>query len=298
MGRFFAFWVKVVFLVKIDLMQKAVIILFAVLLGVSGFAQTSETYQGQTINLRDAQGLRQGVWMIFDQAGNVTEKGDYKDNKKEGVWTGYYPGGKIKHQITYTDNRADGPATFYFENGKISEQGVWKVNKWVGDYKFYHQNGSLAYDWKYNESGKRTGEQKYYYADGSLMIKGSWDDGKKKGVLTEYYPDGSIKSELGFIDGKIDLNNIKEYSIAEKPANKVLAPKTQEVTTKEPLDFFTRTGYFKTFNEHKKIDREGDFVNGKLINGKRYIYDDDGNLVRTLIYKEGKITESIQNSEL
>ncbi len=298
MGRFFAFYVKVVFLVKIDAMHKAIIILFFAFVWMAGFCQTSETYQGQTINVRDAQGQRQGIWMVFDQAGNLSEKGEYKNNKKEGIWVGYYVGGKIKHQITYTDNRADGPATFYFENGKISEQGVWKVNKWVGDYKFYHQNGSLAYDWKYNESGKRTGEQKYYYEDGSLMIKGSWDDGKKKGILTEYHPDGSVKSEIGFIEGKIDLTNIKEYSIAEKPSTKVVAPKTQEVSPQGNIDFFTRTGYYKTYNEHKKIDREGDFVNGKLMNGKRYIYDDEGNLTKVLIYKEGKVVETIQDGAL
>ncbi len=278
-------------------MFKTGITILLILLSLSVVCQTSETYKGQTINLRDTENKRQGIWYVFDNAGNPVEKGEYTNNKKEGIWVGYYPSGKIKHEITYTNNRPDGPATFYFENGKISEQGIWKINKWVGNYNFYHQNGNMAYQWKYNENGKRTGDQKYYYPDGSLMIKGNWADGKKEGTLTEYHNDGSIKSEINFNDGKIDVASIKEYTIAEKPSAKQMAPRVQPETqtqnqNQKTTELFTGTGFYKTFNEHKKTDREGDFVKGKLINGKRYLYDDDGNLTKVLIYKDGRVVET------
>lgn len=268
------------------------------LLIVCSYAQTSKVYEGETINVTDVNKKKQGKWIVFDKAGKKSDEGNYKDNKKEGLWKGYYASGKIKHEITYLSNRPNGPAKFYYEDGVISEQGIWKINKWVGEYKYYHENGNLAYDWKYNETGKRTGEQKYYYDDGSLMIKGDWNDGKKEGTLKEFYPDGSIKSEMDFAEGKLNVASIKEYQVAEKPANKELAPKIQTVkpktTTKTKVGVFDRTGYYKTFNEHKKVDREGDFVNGKLMEGKRYFYDDNGNLTRTLTYKDGKVVESIE----
>ena len=289
-------------------MARLFLIYILSLITLSGFAQSFEIYAGDTINKRDAENKRQGIWIKFDTQKRIEEKGQYVDNKKEGLWYGYYPSGKLKHEITYKRNRPDGPAKFYYEDGKISEQGIWKINKWVGDYKYYHANGNLAYDWKYNESGKRTGEQKYYYADGSLMIKGDWTDGKKEGTLREFYPDGSVKSEIDFADGKINVASVKEYEIAEKPAQKIMAPGTKPKkpasntsnaapSKSEEIGIFTQTGYYKTYNEFKKLDREGDFVNGKLINGKRYFYDDNGNLTRTLIYKDGKITESIDHTQ-
>ncbi len=275
-------------------------IVFVLLFFVNGFSQTSEVYEGETINVRDAANKKQGKWIIFDKAGKKTDEGNFKVNKKEGLWKGYYPSGKIKHEITFVNNRPNGPAKFFYEDGVISEEGIWKINKWVGDYKYYHENGNMAYEWEYNESGKRTGEQKYYYDDGSLMIKGDWISGKKEGTLKEFYPDGSVKSEMTFAEGKLNVATIKEYEVAEKPATKQVAPKTQPVTKKTSEDqkygVFSRTGFYKTYNEHKKIDREGDFVNGKLFNGKRYFYDDDGNLTRTLIYKDGKVAESIDNN--
>ncbi len=282
-------------------MGKWFLIVVSCLIFLKGFSQTSETYKGETVNRKDAENKKQGTWVKLDVAGNLEEKGEYINNFKEGLWYGYYPSGKLKHEITYTSNRPDGPAKFYYEDGKISEQGLWKINKWVGEYKYYHENGSLAYDWKYNETGKRTGEQKYYYPDGSLMIKGDWNDGKKEGVLTEFHPDGSIRSQMSFLEGKVDVASIKEFEIGQKPSQKLVAPKTQEVTESKPnnekIGAFTKTGYFKTFNEFKKIDREGDFVNGKFMTGKRYIYNDEGVLTRTLIFKDGKVVETIDANE-
>ena len=132
------------------------------------------------------------------------------------------------------------------------------------------------------------------------MIKGDWTDGKKTGVLTEFYPDGSIKSEINFIEGKIQVSSVKEYEIAEKPAQKQVAPKLQTVSNKKNSSqpqIFTKTGYYKTYNEFKKLDREGQFVNGKLQDGKRFFYDEDGNLIKTLIYKGGKVVESVDNTK-
>lgn len=282
-------------------MHKYLLVIASLLFSIGVLAQSSETYNGETVNVRDAENKRQGTWVKLDKQGRLEERGEYINNKKEGIWKGYYTSGKIKHEITYKRNRPDGPAKFFYEDGKVSEQGIWKINKWVGEYKYYHTNGNLAYDWSYNESGRRTGEQKYYYNDGSLMIKGDWTDGKKKGVLTEFYPDGSVKSEMNFIEGKVQVASITEYEIKEKPAARVVAPGTKKPaaakTKTENHGRFVQTGYFKTFNEFKKVDREGDFVNGKLIKGKRYLYNDNGDLVKTLIYENGKVVESIDATE-
>jgi len=255
-------------------MVKAFLIIAVLLISFQGYSQSSETYQGETVNVRDTENKRQGAWVKLNNQGILEERGGYINNKKEGIWKGYYASGKIKHEITYKRNRPDGPAKFYYEDGNVSEQGIWKINKWVGEYKYYHENGSLAYDWSYNESGRRTGVQKYYYDDGSLMIHGDWTNGKKKGVLTEFYPDGSIKSEMNFVEGKVQVASIQEYQIAEKPLERKTAPKTQKVkpTTKKGNNpgMFTQSGYYKTYNEFKKIDREGEFKNGKLMDGKRF----------------------------
>lgn len=279
-------------------MRKIINILIILLLGTFAYPQNPKTYEGETINQTDAQNKKQGKWVFFDREGKKTEEGNFTNNRKNGLWKSYYSSGRIKNEIIYQGNRPNGLAKFYYENGTISEQGVWKINKWVGEYKYFYQNGNLAYDWKYNETGKRTGEQKYYYEDGSLMIKGDWNNGKKEGILKEFYPDGSIKSEIQFNEGKINIKSIKEYQVAEKPAGKIIAPKIQKTKiTDKKIEIFDGTGFYKSYNEHKKVDREGNFVKGKLIDGKRYFYNEKGELIKEIIYKKGKISEVIDHTD-
>jgi len=47
-------------------------------------------------------------------------------------------------------------------------------------------------------------------------------------------------------------------------------------------------GYHKTYNDDKDILMDGDFKDGKLIDGKYYIYDEYGLLERIEVYKNGK----------
>ena len=49
-----------------------------------------------------------------------------------------------------------------------------------------------------------------------------------------------------------------------------------------------KDGYNKTFNKEGKIDREGEFKNAKLVDGKQYFYK-DGKLEKTAIVREGKV---------
>lgn len=279
-------------------MHKIINILVILFLVTFAYSQNPKTYNGEIINQTDAQNKKQGKWVFFDKKGNKTEEGNFINNRKDGLWKAYYSSGKIKNEIIYQGNRPNGFVKFYYENGIISEQGEWKINKWVGEYKYFHKNGNLAYDWKYAETGKRTGEQKYYYEDGSLMIKGNWDNGKKEGILKEFYPDGSVKSEIQFDEGKINVSSIKEYQIAEKPSGKIVAPKIQKTKAMDKnFGVFDGTGYYRSYNEHKKIDREGNFIKGKLTDGKRYFYNENGELIKEIIYKKGKIYEVIDHSD-
>ena len=267
------------------------LISFILLISVNSVAQNFKIFNGDTINRIDDNNLKQGMWVVFNNdTGKKIDEGIYKNNKKNGIWKKYYKSGTIKSEITYLNNIPNGYAKFYYKNGNISEEGMWKINKWTGNYKYYFENGKLSYDWHYNSSGKRTGEQKYYHKNGNLMIEGNWSDGKESGVLKEYYADGSLKSEKNFADGKLDEASVKHFKKLEKTS----AISKQQKTGKM-VGEFTGNGYYKLYNKLKKIDREGEFSQGKLVDGKRYYYNNKGVLIKTSIYKNGKLIQNIDN---
>ena len=247
--------------------------------------------QNDTINKVDENNLKQGYWIFYYSGDKKKAEGKYINNKKEGLWLEYYESGTKKGEITYVKNRPNGYAKFYFENGNVSEEGIWKINKWVGEYKMYHKNGNLSYDWNYNEKGKREGEQKYYHENGKVMISGNWNNGKEEGTIKRFDEKGNLESERTFVDGKQDPNSIKYYT--NKTNENAVEQKTEEVVVKKNTNTkpkkFDGNGMNIMYNKNRQKFKEGMFVNYKLKDGKKYYYDDDGNLTKTVEVKDYKV---------
>ncbi len=289
------------------------------LFSITAFSQTSETYKGRKVNEKDAAGQKQGHWVILNAGGKfpgfaegeLTEEGDYLDNKKIGIWTKYYPGGVKKHELTFTNNQPNGYAKFYYKDGLLQEEGMWKDNKWVGEYRYYHENGNLFYNWVYNASGKREGTQQYFHENGNLMIEGSWKEGSESGLLKEYYENGSVKAEKTFATGKIEGATVKNYEQSKQfddnaPKAKKLAEsirqqhQTKGVSASADKNIsvvkeektanvgMIGDGQKTTYNKFGKPLLSGVFRNSMLIDGKENVYAEDGTYLKTYIVKEGK----------
>ncbi|MCF8464521.1 MAG: hypothetical protein K9G41_06760 [Flavobacteriales bacterium] len=276
---------------------KILLTLFIGFAGLGVSAQSFEIEGKDTINVRDASNQKQGWWKIYNTDGKyqgyestaLVEEGEYLNNKKTDVWTKYYPNGNKKHQLTFANNVANGYAKIYYRNGQLQEEGIWKMNQWSGQYKYYFENGNLKYDWSYNSSGKRDGEQKYFHENGNLMYLGAWQQGKEAGELVEYYEDGSIKAKRYFNDGKVipektkNLDRGKEFDANFKKYTGKPAPK--QLGRGELVD-----GYNKMMNADGTVSKEGTFKDKRLIDGKVYVYE-NGKVVQTIVYQGGKRKE-------
>ncbi|MDF2437423.1 MAG: repeat variant [Bacteroidota bacterium] len=283
-------------------MRKVVLILLFITCKIS-LAQSFELSGKDTINFTDANGKKQGKWVIKNITlhkpcyadDQIVEEGKYIDSKKTGQWKEYYCNKNIKSVITYENNRPNGYAKMYHDNGKIKEEGLWKNNRWVGDYKLYYDNGQVQQAFKFSSTGKRTGEQVYYYENGQVMITGTFNEGKEAGVIKEFYENGDIKSEKSFNDGNIDVAATKTYEPKKpiaptKPEEKLEAPLVK-VDPKEKPNLstpFNGEGYWKLYNSNKQVSKDGTFSKNRLIEGKVYFYDNDGILTRIAVYKGGK----------
>ena len=259
-----------------------------------------------SINIIDFTGLKQGRWIIFGktkpntcyQPTSKIEEGKYADNKKNGIWKEYFCNGNTKNKITFQNGRPDGYAIMYHENGKISEEGTWKTNKWVGNYKLYYDNGNVQQEFTFNPGGKREGAQKYYYEDGTTQIEGNWASGKESGVVTEYYPNGDVKKTVNYNNGDADVASIKTFD-SKKPVkdipveaidkSKKAVAVVKEETLQDPKAKGPSmlNGYYVLYNKNRQKTKDGTFKENRLMDGKNYIYNQDGILKRIEIYKEG-----------
>ncbi|OQX96766.1 MAG: hypothetical protein B6I20_14055 [Bacteroidetes bacterium 4572_117] len=279
-------------------------VFLCICLSAPSLGQSFKMHNGDTINRIDNNNKKQGYWVIFSATNPkaIETEGNYVNNRKNGVWKSYFPSKRLKSEITFVNNRPNGYAKIFYENGKVSEEGIWKGTKWVGKYNFYHKNGNKAYEWSYGDDGKRTGIQKYYYESGKLRIEGDWQDGKENGTITEFYENGDIKSKKNFAAGKFNTKTSKFYTKQKQKTdnitnntNTTIEKDNTEENENKTYKLFDGNGQHKLYNAYKKIDREGEFLNGKLVSGKRYFYGADGKLMKTAIYENGRVIKTIRN---
>ena len=191
--------------------------------GVAQSAPTVNEESDTPINVVDENNLKQGFWKIFGRmrptpnfnADQVIEQGTYENSRKQGVWTKFFASGKIKSEIEYRNSRPNGAYKTYYENGQVQEEGIWKNNRNMNDFKRFYENGQVSQQFVFNTSGKREGNELYFYENGQVMIEADVEGGKEK-FVTEFYQDGSIKAEKAFLDGKIsflEIGDINEKTI-------------------------------------------------------------------------------------
>lgn len=220
---------------------------------------------------RIVDGLREGFWRIEGKNGK-TEEGNYAAGKKNGEWKTTNANGQLKSIITYVKGEAIGKAIFYFDDGKIMEEGYWNIDHWEGSYDRYHENGNKACQFNYDNRGRRQGQQLYFHENGKVMYDGVWFQGKINGTLSVYNDKGQKTMERTYDEsGKFQ-------------GSEDIVPLTQTV---DPFASFTGTGTFTLFNVDGTVGRKGQFVQGKLIDGEIYIYNESGKRIRTDVYKGG-----------
>lgn len=270
-------------------------------------SQSSEVVNGDTLNKIDIAGKKQGKWILRGKhkpgtcytAEQKIEEGKYADNRKTGPWIEYFCNGNMKNKLTFVNGRPDGYAIMYHENGKISEEGNWKINKWVGKYKLYYENGQVQHEFAFNAAGKRDGPQVYFFDNGQKAIEGNFANGKESGLIKEFYENGDIKAEKNYAEGNVDVATIKEFQpkkpLVQKSDNPVdNAPKIVLKPDEKPNEGAVKgkgpivlNGKFTLYNKSKQITKDGIFKDNRLMEGKAYIYNEDGILTRVSMYKDG-----------
>lgn len=112
-----------------------------------------DTFLGDTINIVDKNGRKQGRWLFFgkDSKGlknkllkfnQIVTDGHYTDGVKNGIWKSYHQNtNKIKSEVNYVFGEINGKVKLYNEKGKLTHEGVMKNNDWEGEYFIYNTAG-------------------------------------------------------------------------------------------------------------------------------------------------------------
>lgn len=279
--------------------KQLVLLICFLTFGIIGWSYNGNNDQ-DGINQKNEKG-KQGKWIYYGKdrpeagipAEGKVEEGKYVDDRKEGIWIKYHNDGvtpKLKGE--YENNRPKGNYTKYHQNGKIKEIGNFEKNQYHDSLKRFHENGQLEYEADYNEGGKEQGKVKYYYPNGQLEFEYTSSNGTPTGKAVRYYENGDVKEIIEYAaDGSVSKSTEKEMvnkpvTVTDPGASKDPAPAIGSSPKTKGVKW-QPNGYNKVYNDDDEIWQDGVFKNGKLWDGKVYVYDRDGILLKVKVYKSG-----------
>jgi len=190
------------------------------------------------------------------------------EGKKHGKWILF---GKAK------------PNTCYMEDQKI-EEGVYKANKKVGIWVEYYCNGNLKNKLNFF-NGRPEGYVIMYFENGKISEEGDWKVNRWAGKYKTYDSLGTLLCDFVFdVKGKKQPGS---WQINEKEhGDRFHISWCHKLTAADSLPD-TLNGFYSLHNKKKRISKEGVFLKNKLINGKIYIYDEQGVLKSIRLYENG-----------
>lgn len=267
---------------------KGLLVFIVLTIGMSMYGQ----------NAVDADGKKTGFWQITGAmakdkayaADAIVEEGNFSRSRKEGLWKKYHTNGQLKSEIEYSNGRATGSFTTYFDNGQVEEKGTWQSGKYNGDYEMYYPNGQIRQKKTFNENGATEGKVEMWYPNGQKEIEFNTVNGQEDGKATWYYENGDVKKEQNFTGGVMDAP-ATQYEM-KNPAyvdpNKSAAKKGPKIQGSFNGNSGLVDCYGKTYDADKNILMDGCFQDGRLYNGRHYIYDEFGLLDHIEVYENGE----------
>ena len=270
---------------------------------------------------------KNGYWVYLGKdrptlgypAEGKVEEGNYVNNRKEGVWIKYHDDGitpRLKGE--YKNNRPNGKYSKFFRDGTVSETGTFRNQHYVDTVLRYWESGQKRFCGIYDQKGESIVDSFFYYHDEQCLdfINVYW--GSPRSSETIVYSEDSCNSivsikripesiptgcggpvkpvnpiiheesvdiiyNLDSLSSGNDWMTVHETDLDDK---KNSVPTAHSVRLKSGLP--KKDGYMKLYNKDDEIFLDGDFFNYQLWNGKAYVYDEDGILLRVKIYKKGQ----------
>ncbi|MBN2681874.1 MAG: hypothetical protein JXR58_05165 [Bacteroidales bacterium] len=222
----------------------------------------------EQINRKDKAGLKQGVWKEFHLNDQLKTEAFYKNDSLHGIYREYnklgeminfiqYKMGKVTEEIIGSFEKID-QVKKYHDNGKIKFAGNYKNGVPVGthiDYdtegkitatRIYNENGLLTAEGILTDTGKKTGNWKFYYPSGEIMEEGEYKNNKRTGDWKFYYPSGKVEQTGSYIAGN-ETGTWKFYA------------ESGQLLMEENYLKGKREGAFREFDRNGLLINEGEF---------------------------------------
>ena len=224
--------------------------------------------------------------------------GNYKGGKKNGKVFSYYnnPNTKLEYEGEFIDDIKNGEWKIYYENGNVEFIGFFKNGLKHGQCKKFSEFGKLVFDGEYNEGIKWNGKERILYNcdKKKIVIERKYKEGKA--LCVEYYEHKKFDPKYFDIKGLEFIQELINQGHDKKDFSEDINYESyitnllfigEHLDDKSIKNKINRNGKGIEYHENKSTF-EGEYKDGKRINGKGKIFNNKGNLIFDGDYINGK----------
>ena len=147
---------------------------------------TFKIWKGDTIDVIDQNGLKQGPWVEFHEEGQIKKRTFYVNDIPHGGESGFYKNGKPRYTIIWNQGEPHGFYQIYFNSGAIKQTGVWRNGKNVGDLVEYYETGTIKKRSTFNSNGELEGAILNYYSNEIIQSVELYEHGIQNGFTLKF----------------------------------------------------------------------------------------------------------------
>ena len=249
-------------------------------------------------------GKPDGYWKTYYEDGYLKSEGNRKNFELDSVWKFYADSSKLNLEIIYKNGKKNGYRTTYLKDETIKDFFIDDIKDSLS-LRFY-KSGALKSKTPFKK-GREEGRALEYSPDGNITAIKEYKkgylinteyinktrDGLKHGVWKTFYDNDIVKSEGNYFYGKKD-GYFKEF---DKDGNLLSIKKYRddflEEDAPELQSLEIKTMFYP--NGKKRIVQS---FKDDIPQGIRREYDQEGKIIKSYIFKDGRITgEGIVDEE-
>ncbi len=264
-----------------------------------------------------------GYNKFYYRNGKLASEGTMRNGKPDGYWKNYYKTGGLKSEGNRKDFLLDSTWKFYDENGNLTLEINYKAGKKNG-YRYTYQGNEITKEYFVN--GVKQDYSFVLYPNGRIKLKIPFTDGLESGLAREYDSSGNIIQLITYKKGYVvERERINRYDANNMPHGKWKWFYDDETLKSEGnYNHGLKNGYFKEYDHEGNLLSAKKFVNGEEMEkaeelvkldvrkeyypngsiktmatysedgvpeGIRREYDPDGKVVRSFVFRKGKVVE-------
>lgn len=237
----------------------------------------------RVVGTYNKEGKPEGIRREYDEKGNVVRSYIFNNGRivgegifteageQEGFWKEFYLDGSLKASGFYSKDKKTGHWQYFYPNGQLEEEGNYVNNRPDSTWHWYYQDGKplrIEHFFDGLEDGKLT----EWDEKGNIVTQGEYIEGKREGLWV--YQVGDTRQEITFGDDK--RNGWSRYY--DRQGTLLFEGKFVDDLPNGEHKWYWPGGKLKTW---------GHFSMGRK-NGEWKKYDENGNLVFSITYQQGK----------